>query len=321
VSSYDPAELARKAGIAENDRFDVQGHLDEVEAIRCFACGFRSKLPGTPVFAWRRARPDMEPLVIELCEICNVAAGGPPGRKRVRERNLPKHGGVLVTRIETSVVETDFGPDTSGRAHPKWGKKRLTVMAIDIGQIEGISPRPETLWVSKMKEQLPRLRQLKELARDHWAELGEPQQAALRELLARVEAVPKPSPAVIGKSLIKFAIGLLFDYAEYHRTLFLYAAELAGLVEVIRVHVREDAVCVAEAEAGVTIALANAPSFDELLLKSYAHDYASQLARITVRRRPPEAADCYFEDAEDSGEISPVLQRFRERTAFQLQSV
>jgi hypothetical protein len=76
-SLYDPAALVRDAKIAENYRFSNQGELDEDEAMRCVTCGFRSTLPGTPVFAWRRSDEDFEPPIVELCEICNAAAGGP----------------------------------------------------------------------------------------------------------------------------------------------------------------------------------------------------------------------------------------------------
>jgi hypothetical protein len=78
VSSYDPAELVRSARIADNYRFANAGRLEEDEAMRCITCGVRSLLAGTPVFAWRRSDVDMEPPVVELCEICNAAAGGPP---------------------------------------------------------------------------------------------------------------------------------------------------------------------------------------------------------------------------------------------------
>ena len=49
--------------------------------MRCRACGFRSRLPGTPVSVWRRRSLDVEPPVIELCEICNAAADGPTDRQ------------------------------------------------------------------------------------------------------------------------------------------------------------------------------------------------------------------------------------------------
>jgi hypothetical protein len=67
--------LVRDARIAELYRIDGQGRLEEDEAMRCFACGFASRLPSTAVFAWRRVRPDVEPPVLELCEICDAAAG------------------------------------------------------------------------------------------------------------------------------------------------------------------------------------------------------------------------------------------------------
>jgi hypothetical protein len=75
VATYDPAELVRAAQIAENYPFDQAGQLDDDEAMRCRTCGFRSRLAGTPVFAWVRARKDVEPPVIELCELCSAAAG------------------------------------------------------------------------------------------------------------------------------------------------------------------------------------------------------------------------------------------------------
>jgi hypothetical protein len=82
VSSYDPAVLVRNARIAENYRFDAQSRLAKDEAVRCVACGFQSWLPETPVFKWRRFDEDVEPPVVELCEICNAAAGGPSGTNR-----------------------------------------------------------------------------------------------------------------------------------------------------------------------------------------------------------------------------------------------
>jgi len=70
------------AAIAADYQLDGRGALDEDEALRCRACGFRSRLPGTPVAVWRRRRPDIEPRIIELCEICNAAArDGPPDRQ------------------------------------------------------------------------------------------------------------------------------------------------------------------------------------------------------------------------------------------------
>lgn len=41
---YEPAALVRKARIRKNYRFDVQGRLDEDEAMQCVTCGFRSLL-------------------------------------------------------------------------------------------------------------------------------------------------------------------------------------------------------------------------------------------------------------------------------------
>jgi hypothetical protein len=76
VTAYDPAALLRDAKIAENYRLDQASRLGDDEAMRCRTCGFRSRLPGTPVFAWVRARRDVEPPVVELCELCNAAAGG-----------------------------------------------------------------------------------------------------------------------------------------------------------------------------------------------------------------------------------------------------
>jgi hypothetical protein len=73
---YDPTKLVCEAGIPENYRLDANGKLDEDEAMRCVTCGFASRLPGAPVFAWVRLRSDVEPPVVELCGICNGAAGG-----------------------------------------------------------------------------------------------------------------------------------------------------------------------------------------------------------------------------------------------------
>jgi hypothetical protein len=75
VSSYDGAEVAR---IAASYRLESRGVLVEDEAMRCRACGFTSRLPDTPVSAWRRRGPETEPPVVELCEICDAAAGGLP---------------------------------------------------------------------------------------------------------------------------------------------------------------------------------------------------------------------------------------------------
>lgn len=74
MGSYDPAALVRKARITEDYCFSNTGVLDDDEAMRCASCGFRSNLPGTPVFAWVRHSGDVKPAVIELCEICNAAA-------------------------------------------------------------------------------------------------------------------------------------------------------------------------------------------------------------------------------------------------------
>jgi hypothetical protein len=76
VRSYNPAALVTDARIAENYRFALQGRFEEDEAMACTTCGFRSQLPGTPVFAWRRVREDVEPATVELCELCNAAAAG-----------------------------------------------------------------------------------------------------------------------------------------------------------------------------------------------------------------------------------------------------
>ena len=77
MSSYDPAALVCKAGVSERYRFGLQGLLEEDEGMRCAICGFASRLPGTPVFAWRRVMSEVEPPMLELCEICNAAAHGP----------------------------------------------------------------------------------------------------------------------------------------------------------------------------------------------------------------------------------------------------
>jgi hypothetical protein len=77
LATYGPAELVRAAQIAENYRLDQAGRLDD-EAMRCRTGGFRSRLPGTPVFAWVRARQGVEPPVVELCELCSAAASRGP---------------------------------------------------------------------------------------------------------------------------------------------------------------------------------------------------------------------------------------------------
>jgi hypothetical protein len=82
VSSYDPAVLVRNARIAENYRFDIQSRLAGDGGVQCVACSFQSRLPGTLVFKWRRFDEDVEPPVVELCEICNAAAGGPSATNR-----------------------------------------------------------------------------------------------------------------------------------------------------------------------------------------------------------------------------------------------
>jgi hypothetical protein len=73
-------DAAACATIAANYRLDARGVLNKDEAMRCRGCGFTSRLPGTPVSAWRRRTPDVEPPVLQLCEICCAAAGGPPIR-------------------------------------------------------------------------------------------------------------------------------------------------------------------------------------------------------------------------------------------------
>lgn len=62
-------------------------------------------------------------------------------------------------------------------------------------------------------------------------------------------------------------------------------------------------------------------ALNDRIAASYSRDYASQRARIALRPRPPEAADRYFTatDDEDTGELSPALENFRARTAFQMQ--
>ncbi len=56
-----------------------------------------------------------------------------------------------------------------------------------------------------------------------------------------------------------------------------------------------------------------------LIKTSYARDYNSQRARIALRSRKPEAGDKYFVDIDDDeSDVSPVLERFRERSRFQL---
>jgi hypothetical protein len=67
-------DAAACAAIAADYQLDGQGELDEDEAMRCRACGFTSRLPGTPVSAWRRRSLETEPPVVELCEIYNAAA-------------------------------------------------------------------------------------------------------------------------------------------------------------------------------------------------------------------------------------------------------
>ncbi|MGI8961820.1 MAG: hypothetical protein ACR2IV_19090 [Bryobacteraceae bacterium] len=55
-----------------------------------------------------------------------------------------------------------------------------------------------------------------------------------------------------------------------------------------------------------------------LIKKSYIRDYDSQRARIALRTRKPDAPDKYFIDDDDDSEVSQVLERFRERSRFQL---
>lgn len=80
MAAYDPAALVRAAQIAANYRLDQAGQLDDDEAMRCRTCGFRSRLPGTPVFAWVRTRDEVRPRVVELCELCSAAASRGLGR-------------------------------------------------------------------------------------------------------------------------------------------------------------------------------------------------------------------------------------------------
>jgi hypothetical protein len=65
-----PARCAKRRSSSGID-FHDQGRLVEDEGMRCFACGFNSRKPGTPIFAWVRTREETEPGTIELCEICN----------------------------------------------------------------------------------------------------------------------------------------------------------------------------------------------------------------------------------------------------------
>lgn len=62
-------------------------------------------------------------------------------------------------------------------------------------------------------------------------------------------------------------------------------------------------------------------SLQDRIAMSYKQDYASQRARMAVRVHTVEAQDVYFlpDDDGDADEFLPTLQRFRERTAFQLQ--
>jgi hypothetical protein len=71
-------DAAACATIAANYRLDSRGTLVEDKAMRCRACGFTSRFPGTPVSAWRRRSPEIEPPVVELCEICDAAAMAAP---------------------------------------------------------------------------------------------------------------------------------------------------------------------------------------------------------------------------------------------------
>jgi len=190
-------------------------------------------------------------------------------------------------------------------------------MVIDIRQIENISPRPETLRTAVMKEQLPQLRLLREIVREQWFDLEEPKRAALRGLVAMADAMPRPKPWEAVRAALGILTGVVFDYAEYHRTLILYAVDLTKLLELVRTKMREE-----EAQAALLGPTALPDStFEVLLKKSYAHDYASQLARVALRRHAIEADDRYFDDGDDSGEISPALLQFRERSDAQLQSV
>ncbi|HEV3154226.1 MAG TPA: hypothetical protein VGZ02_10515 [Candidatus Baltobacteraceae bacterium] len=66
---------------------------------------------------------------------------------------------------------------------------------------------------------------------------------------------------------------------------------------------------------------ANSPATDlsQLIKVSYARDYNSQRARVALRSRKREAADQYFVDNDDEdSDVSPVLERFRERSRYQL---
>ena len=62
-------------------------------------------------------------------------------------------------------------------------------------------------------------------------------------------------------------------------------------------------------------------SIFEKLAASHKSDYASQRARTALRRRPKEASDQDEADGDGLGEVSPVLEQFRERTTFQMQGL
>lgn len=103
---------------------------------------------------------------------------------------------------------------------------------------------------------------------------------------------------------------------------------LLGTAGGARVELRENSWSLRDrAVDPVMTAVVPAPAAPELakplasrIADAYKADFDSQRARMALRGPSPEADDCYFEPApgEDDFEYSPVLQRFRERTAFQL---
>jgi hypothetical protein len=56
VTEYGPAAFVREARVAENFRLDVECAVIKDDAMPSRTCGFSSRLPETPLFAWARIR-------------------------------------------------------------------------------------------------------------------------------------------------------------------------------------------------------------------------------------------------------------------------
>lgn len=117
--------------------------------------------------------------------------------------------------------------------------------------------------------------------------------------------------------------GLNFMQRAATRIAIFFAAKVcSGCIP--EVQLSEDGYHVLYNQPPVTETAESSTPVAELIERSYQRDHRSQLARLALRRRPPEADDRYFathDEDDDSAEISPELARFRERVSFRLQSV